>query len=57
MKKYISEGRSTVGAPQKNEAPMTVDDSSGGGRKKKKGGKAQKKSEKEVALALDLNFD
>ncbi len=57
MKKYISEGRSTVGAPQKNEAPLSVDEASGGNKRKKKGGKAQKKPEKEAALALDPNFD
>jgi hypothetical protein len=55
MKKYISEGRSTVGAPQKNEAPMSVDESSGG--KRKKGKKAKNKSDKEEALALDPRFD
>ncbi len=55
MRRYISEGRSTAGAPQKNDATMSVDESSGG--RKKKGGRAQKKSDEEVSLALDPNFD
>jgi arylsulfatase A len=55
MRRYIAEGRSTLGAPQKNEAPMSVDESSGG--KRKKGGKAKQKPDKEVAIAQDPLFD
>ncbi len=44
-----------IGAPQKNDAAMSVDESSAG--IKKKGRKAQEKPEKEVALALDPGFD
>jgi len=54
MRRYIDEGRSTLGAPQKNDAGMSVDASAAG---KRKGKKAQKRSEKEVALALDTHFD
>jgi len=36
MNKYISEGRSTAGTAQKNDAPMSVDEPAGGkGRKRK----------------------
>jgi arylsulfatase A-like enzyme len=35
IKKYISEGRSTVGAPQKNDAALSVDQSSGSNKRKK----------------------
>jgi len=55
MKKYIADGRSTIGTPQKNEAEISVDHSSGG--KKKKGKKAQAESEQGVTLALDPQFD
>ncbi len=55
MKKYIAEGRSTVGAAQKNEAEMSVDKSSPD--KKKKGRKMQAQPEQEVTLALDPEFD
>ena len=41
MQKVIDEGRSTAGAPQKNDVPMSIDGRSGvGGRRKKGGGKA-----------------
>ena len=55
MKKYITEGRSTVGVAQKNEVEMSVEKS--GISTKKKGKKAGKKSKGEVALALDPQFD
>lgn len=54
LRRYIAEGRSTIGAPQKNDAAISVDKSSAG---KKKGKKANRKSEKEIALALDPKFD
>ena len=54
MRRYIAEGRSTIGAPQKNEAEMSVDESTPG---KKKKGKKAKKSPKEAVLALDPKFD
>lgn len=54
MKKYIADGRSTVGAPQKNDTEISVDESS---TKKKKGNKASKTSSKDVTLALDPSFD
>jgi len=57
MRRYIDEGRSTVGAPQKNDAAMSVDESSGGNRNKKKDKKARKISKEEVTVALDPNFD
>ncbi len=45
IKKYISEGRSTVGAPQKNDAALSVDQSSGSNkRKKNQGGNAKQES-------------
>ncbi len=55
MKKYIADGRSTVGAPQKNEAPMSVDGGSGEGNRK--GKKATKNSEAETDNALNPDFD
>ncbi len=55
MKKYIADGRSTAGAAQKNEAPMSVDRGSGG--VKKKGKKAGKESKEEITNALNPNFD
>ena len=55
MRRYISDGRSTVGFPQKNDAAMSIDGPSGG--KTKKGKRAQRKSTKEVALAVDPLFD
>ena len=55
MRRYIDEGRSTAGAAQKNSAAFPLDASFSG--KKKKGRKAEKKSAKEVALALDPQFD
>jgi arylsulfatase A len=51
MKKYIAVGRSTVGAAQKNDVEMSVEES--GISTKKKG----KKSRGEVALAVDPQFD
>ncbi len=53
MKKYIAEGRSTVGAPQKNDAPMLLEGSGGG----KKGKKLKQRGAQEVALALNPDFD
>ncbi len=50
MRRYLTEGRSTVGAPQKNEAEMSIDASAGGGGEQKSK-KAKKKDKKEVALA------
>jgi hypothetical protein len=44
MNRYISEGRSTLGAPQKNDVEMSVDKSSSGGKEKK--GKKGKKNQK-----------
>ena len=54
MQKYISNGRSTAGVAQRNDAPMSLDGSAGA---KKKGKRGEKKSRKEVALALDPRFD
>ncbi len=39
MRKYITDGRSTIGAPQKNDAEMSVDKAPGGQEKKGKMGK------------------
>jgi hypothetical protein len=36
IQKYMADGRSTVGVPQKNEAPMSVDGGSGEGKRKDK---------------------
>lgn len=55
MRRYIAEGRSTIGSLQKNDVEMSVDQSTPG--KEKKGKKAKKKSSKEVTLALDPKFD
>ena len=63
MRRYIAEGRSTIGAPQKNDVAMSVDKSFGHNRKKKKGGKSEvtgnSESERirEIALASDPSFD
>jgi arylsulfatase A len=35
MRKHIADGRSTAGAPQKNESPISLDGGSGGGKKRK----------------------
>jgi len=48
MNRYISEGRSTVGAPQKNEADMSVDKANSGGGGKRKGKKGKKNSKEET---------
>jgi arylsulfatase A-like enzyme len=56
MHKYIAEGRSTLGAPQKNDVEMSVDKASASG-KEKKGKKGKKNSKEEVALAKDTSFD
>ena len=56
MRRYIAEGRSTVGAPQKNDAEISVDKAGTGG-KEKKGKKGKKNSKEEVELAQDPNFD
>jgi hypothetical protein len=42
MQKYIDDGRSTAGAPQKNEAAMSINGRSGSAAKEKKGGKKDK---------------
>jgi arylsulfatase A-like enzyme len=55
MRRYIADGRSTIGAPQKNDADMSLDGSAAG--KKNNGKKARKRSKKEVTLASDPNFD
>lgn len=52
MKKTIADGRSTAGAPQKNEAPFPM-----GGAGKKKQGKATKKPKGEKSAELDPSFD
>jgi hypothetical protein len=62
MKKYIADGRSTVGAPQKNDATISVDsngDGKKGKRQKKKNSQAatDTKSETEIANARDPAFD
>lgn len=44
MHRYITEGRSTLGAPQKNEAEISVDKASTGGNEKK--GKKEKNNAK-----------
>lgn len=36
MQQFIDEGRSTAGAPQKNDVPMSIDGRSGGGGKRRK---------------------
>jgi arylsulfatase A-like enzyme len=54
MNKYIAEGRSTIGAAQKNDVPMSLE---GSGDEKKKGKKSKRKKAKEVALALNPDFD
>jgi arylsulfatase A len=54
MTKYMADGRSTVGAPQKNEVPMSVDGSARGKKKRKE---SKKNSKNEVAVALDPAFD
>jgi len=54
MRRYIADGRSTLGAPQKNDVDMSVDKvSPGKGNKGRKG----KKSKEEIALALKPDFD
>lgn len=45
MKKTIANGRSNAGAPQKNDAPMSVEGGSGGGRKQKPNNKASERKE------------
>jgi arylsulfatase A-like enzyme len=57
MNRYIAEGRSTLGAPQKNEANMSVDKASSGGGENIKGKKSKKTAKEEVALAKDPSFD
>jgi hypothetical protein len=58
MRRYTDEGRSTLGAPQKNEVNMSVDKaSSGRGGKEKKGKKGKNNSAEEVDLAKDPSFD
>lgn len=60
MRRYIAAGRSTAGAPQKNDVPMSVDDSPASKLKQdqKRQKKAErKKSAKEVTIALDSEFD
>jgi arylsulfatase A-like enzyme len=55
MRKYITEGRSTIGAPQKNDAEMSVDHHAAD--QEKKGKKTKNKSAKEPEPALDPKFD
>lgn len=52
MEKYIADGRSTAGAPQKNDALMSLE---GGGKKKGKQGNATSKAE--IRHALNPDFD
>lgn len=52
MEKYIADGRSTVGAAQKNDVKMSIEGTGRG-----KGGKAKRRSKAETASALDPNFD
>jgi len=56
MKRLITQGRSTVGAPQKNEADISLD-KAGAGNKDHKGKKGKLDAKKEVALAKDPHFD
>jgi len=59
MKKYIADGRSTAGAPQKNDAAISLDGSGGGKRKKAKTvqNKSQAESNREIALARTVDYD
>ena len=58
MEKYIGEGRSTAGAPQKNEAEISLDGSTGGNKKRgKKEKEPSPKEKEEEARSLDPNFD
>jgi arylsulfatase A-like enzyme len=54
MKKYIADGRSTAGAAQKNEAEISLD---GGGWKNRKAKTSSAESDREAALAHDVDFD
>ena len=55
MKKYIADGRSTVGAVQKSEAPLSVDGGSGGGKKEQK--KKRNNAMGTITNALNPDFD
>jgi len=63
LKKYIDEGRSTAGAPQRNEVPISVGKPAGGDGKKRKTRKGQAtgaadgECARDVALAADPAFD
>ena len=53
MKKYIAAGRSTVGAPQENDARISLDGSARAEKQKE----SKRNSKNEVELALDPAFD
>jgi hypothetical protein len=57
MKKYIADGRSTVGAAQKNDAEIAIDGATGAGKKNRRKRQAATESTKEIELALDPQFD
>lgn len=65
MKKYITDGRSTPGAVQKNEFDLSIDEATKRGKgkngKKAKAVNSSSKSEperaREMALAADASFD
>ncbi len=55
MNRYINDGRSTAGNPQKNEASISLDGPSGG--KKRQGEKSERKSDAEETKATDPDSD
>lgn len=65
IERYISEGRSTPGAAQKNEFDLSIGEATNGkkGKKAKKGksadagGKSEAERAREIALAADPSFD
>jgi arylsulfatase A-like enzyme len=63
MQGYITNGRSTAGAAQKNEFDISITGGDGGGKGKKKGrkaavgGKPEAERAREMALAADASFD
>ncbi|HEY2574107.1 MAG TPA: arylsulfatase [Verrucomicrobiaceae bacterium] len=57
MQDCIAKGRSTAGAPQKNDFDLTITGGAAKGKRKKVGQKSEAERAREMALAADPTFD
>jgi arylsulfatase A-like enzyme len=56
-KSYITNGRSTAGAPQKNEFDLSIPGDEGNGKRRNKPAKPKSETKREMDFAADPRFD